>query len=204
VQQNSACQQLMLEAESETRSLSKNPKLKRREESILGSEQEDAETSADLQDNRLPSPHSNRSETPGFPPVHQNSPITSHPRNVTIEDNEGIDAGPEQSLGNEMSEEDMGFEFIENYPAEAGTPGPGKRRTPFEKLKRAQKEENKEPWRPFANKEEWKLDKWLMTAGVSQARVDEFLKLSIVSAVVQTHLRCRCLWKSHSSKDMGA
>jgi hypothetical protein len=124
-----------------------------------------------------------------FPPENLNSPIPSNASvsEVTIEEVEDIDAPGQSSGEGEMSEEGVGFEFIEDYPAEAGTPGPGRRKKmPFEKLKRAQREENQEPWSPFANEEEWELARWLMTAGVSQARVDEFLKLSIVSAIVQT------------------
>lgn len=184
VQQNAACRQTMLEAE--TSSSSKNPKHHHGEESI--SETEDAEMS-DLQDDRSPSPHHNAHEVPIFPPENLNSPIPSNASvsEVTIEEVEDIDAPGQSSGEGEMSEEGVGFEFIEDYPAEAGTPGPGRRKkTPFEKLKRAQREENQEPWSPFANEEEWELARWLMTAGVSQARVDEFLKLSIVSAIVQT------------------
>ncbi|KAN0107496.1 hypothetical protein V8E52_010091 [Russula decolorans] len=177
VQQNAACQQTMLEAE--TSSSSKNPKHHHGEESI--SETEDAEMS-DLQDDRSPSPHHDAHEVPIFPPENLNSPIplNASVSEVTIEEVEDIDAPGQSSGEGEMSEEGVGFEFIEDYPAEAGMPGPGRRKkTPFEKLKRAQREENQEPWSPFANEEEWELARWLMTVGVSQARVDEFLKLSI-------------------------
>ncbi|KAN0105690.1 hypothetical protein V8E52_010809 [Russula decolorans] len=129
------------------------------------------------EDDRSPSPHHNAHEVPIFPPENLNSPIplNASVSEVTIEEVEDIDAPGQSSGEGEMSEEGVGFEFIEDYPAEAGTPGPGRRKkTPFEKLKRAQREENQEPWSPFANEEEWELARWLMTAGVSQARVDEF------------------------------
>ena len=158
--------------EAETSSSSKNPKHHWGEESI--SDAEDTET-LDLQDDRSPSPPHDAYENPIFPP-------------------EDIDA-PGQSEGEgEMSEEDTAaFKFIEDYPGEAGTPVPGRRKkTPFEKLKRVQQDRNQEPWSPFANEEEWELARWLMSAGVSQAKVDEFLKLPIVSAIIQVNLHYLC------------
>jgi hypothetical protein len=189
---------MMLEAE--TSSSSKNPKHYQGEESIPDSETEDAETE-DLPDKRSSSPHSNMYDTPGFLPEDLNSPVISDAsdsdsegQRVTIEEVENINTlGQSSGEGDsEMLEEgsDTGFEFIEDYLAEAGMPGPRRMKTPFEILKKAQQDENKEPWSPFANEEEWELAKWLMTAGVSQARMDEFLKLSIVSEIVQTHLYC--------------
>ncbi len=40
-------------------------------------------------------------------------------------------------------------------------------------------EEN--PWAPFKDKDEWSLALWLMRSGLSQANVDRYLKLEIVS-----------------------
>ena len=143
VQQNTACRQTMLEAE--TISSSKNPKHRLQgEESIRGSEAEDTETSDDLQDDRSPSPHSNAYDAPGFPPeglldfpiaLDASDSDISERRRVATKEDEGVDAPGQRLDEGEISEDEAGFEFIEDYPAEAGTPGPGRRKTPFEKLK---------------------------------------------------------------------
>lgn len=39
---------------------------------------------------------------------------------------------------------------------------------------------NDQPWAPFQNQNEWELVRWLMTAGVSQKKIDDFLKLKLV------------------------
>jgi hypothetical protein len=177
----------MLDSEAKINLSLKNPKHYKGEESI--SETEDAEMS-DLQDDRSPSLLCNAHETPILDSTVVSDASDYRPRNVTIQDTEDADALGQSLDEGEMSEEDVGppgFEFIEDYPAEAGMPGPGRKKTPFEKLKKAQQVEDKELWSPFANEEEWELAKWLMTAGVSQARVDEYLKLHIVSGTVQTH-----------------
>jgi hypothetical protein len=36
------------------------------------------------------------------------------------------------------------------------------------------------PWMPFESENEWELARWLMTSGVSQKQIDEFLKLNKV------------------------
>ena len=58
-----------------------------------------------------------------------------------------------------------------------------------------------ELWSPFSNEEEWELAKWLTTSGVSQARIDEFLKLSIVSAIVQLETHLRCSYNSQKTRE---
>ena len=159
----------------------------REEESILGTEDDSMADSQDDSD-RSPSPHLTAYETPLLEvpdsPVTPNASDFNRRSSVMSEEAEDAD-----SLGrglDEMEEDtDTGFEFIEDFPAEAGTPYTGReRKTPFEKLKKAQQKENKEPWSPFADEEEWELAKWLMTGGVSQAKLDEYLKLATVSAIV--------------------
>ncbi|KAF8799293.1 hypothetical protein BYT27DRAFT_7040688, partial [Phlegmacium glaucopus] len=34
------------------------------------------------------------------------------------------------------------------------------------------------PWAPFESEDEWELARWLMTSGVSQTKIDSFLKLN--------------------------
>jgi hypothetical protein len=77
-------------------------------------------------------------------------------RKVTIEEVEDVDApgrSTDEEGGSEVGEE---FEFIEDFPKEAGTPG-RRKKTPFEKLQKSQSEGNKEPFTPFADNEEWEL-----------------------------------------------
>jgi hypothetical protein len=74
---------------------------------------------------------------------------------------------------------DPGFEFIQDFPGEAGMPGK-KRKTQFEEIKDRQMKAGEPCWGPFADEDEWELARWLMTANVSQNRRDAFLKLPIV------------------------
>ncbi|GJE96278.1 hypothetical protein PsYK624_124720 [Phanerochaete sordida] len=50
----------------------------------------------------------------------------------------------------------------------------------FEKIG-AEQAAKDNPWAPFADEEEWELAHWLMTRGLSQAAIDDYLKLPIVS-----------------------
>ncbi|KAJ7754280.1 hypothetical protein B0H14DRAFT_2635460 [Mycena olivaceomarginata] len=50
----------------------------------------------------------------------------------------------------------------------------------FEKLRRTQKTERQEPWYPFQNEDEWEMARWLMTSGLSQGKIDQYLKLKSV------------------------
>ncbi|KAJ7204113.1 hypothetical protein GGX14DRAFT_698863 [Mycena pura] len=63
----------------------------------------------------------------------------------------------------------------------------GKRGKPcknqFEKRLDEQQSAAQAPWNPFENKDEWELGKWLMTSGVSQGKIEEFLKLDVVKTL---------------------
>jgi hypothetical protein len=76
--------------------------------------------------------------------------------------------------------------WFETFPMPAGTPK-GRGRPNFEKHGNMQKVEGSDPWSPFTSKEEWELARWLMCSGVSQTKIDKFLKLDIV----------RMFWISH-------
>jgi hypothetical protein len=139
------------------------------------------------------SPRFDTEETPASQSEEMGSPMSSDRsdskhRKVTIEEVEDVDAPERSSDKGSTIGEGEEFEFIEDFPGEAGTPG-RRKKTPFEKLRKAQREENQEPWSPFADEAEWELARWLMTAGMSQTKIDEYLKLPIVSAIVKTHLR---------------
>ncbi|KAG6906379.1 hypothetical protein DXG01_014194 [Tephrocybe rancida] len=66
--------------------------------------------------------------------------------------------------------------WVEEYPGEAGSIY-GTCETTFETLQRKQEAAGLEPWAPFATEAEWELAQWLMMSGVSQAKMDSFLKL---------------------------
>ncbi len=53
--------------------------------------------------------------------------------------------------------------------------------TSFEAYCEQQKAANQEPWAPFGSEEEWELAWWLMESGVSQKKIDSFLKLKKVA-----------------------
>ena len=73
--------------------------------------------------------------------------------------------------------------FIESYPGEAGN-SLRRSKTQYEVWLENQRGEEKIPWDPFANKQEWALAKWLMR-NVGQKSTDEFLKLLLVSFVTE-------------------
>jgi hypothetical protein len=69
--------------------------------------------------------------------------------------------------------------FIEAYLGPAGE-ALQKGKTRFETWLEKQETERRNPWEPFASKEEWELAGWLMK-NVGQKSTDEYLKLQIVS-----------------------
>jgi hypothetical protein len=68
--------------------------------------------------------------------------------------------------------------FVEPYPGDAGQ-GIQRSKTRFEKWLEMHEAEGRDPWEPFASKEEWALTGWLMK-NVGQKSTDEYLKLPIV------------------------
>ncbi|KAK6971867.1 hypothetical protein R3P38DRAFT_3241554 [Favolaschia claudopus] len=53
-------------------------------------------------------------------------------------------------------------------------------KTQFEKLREEKEKEGLNPWYSFDRKEDWEIGRWLMTSGVSQSKIDEYLKLDAV------------------------
>lgn len=83
--------------------------------------------------------------------------------------------------------------FVDYTPGQAvKTKGVGT--TMFEKIRtsyKAQQKANKEKenlWYPFKDAEEWSLVKWLLSSGLSQKKIDKFLKLEIVSLAKLQHV----------------
>ncbi|KAF8814138.1 hypothetical protein BYT27DRAFT_7206323 [Phlegmacium glaucopus] len=80
----------------------------------------------------------------------------------------------------EVAEENEGESlWVEDFPLPAGV-ATGECKTTFQKRREEQKAEGKAPWAPFETEKEWELARWLMTAGVSQKKIDAFLKLESI------------------------
>lgn len=87
-------------------------------------------------------------------------------RRATVED-----ADDDDDVDDEMSR------WIEEFPRPAGVPiGEGVR-----EWRRDQVNKKELPWSPFESREEWELGQWLITSGISQKKIDEFLNLKMVS-----------------------
>lgn len=92
------------------------------------------------------------------------------PRRATVEDELEEPADVDDST------------YLEAYPKPAGT-AHGQGKSAFEKHRKVQEEDGQSPWTPFESAEEWELAQWLMTSGVSQNKVNDFLKLKKVSSL---------------------
>ena len=69
--------------------------------------------------------------------------------------------------------------WAENFPRPAGTPK-GRGLSSFEKFQNAQEANSDSPWALFESKDDWELARWLITSGVSQTKINDFLKLGMV------------------------
>ncbi|KAI0354675.1 hypothetical protein OH77DRAFT_1383278, partial [Trametes cingulata] len=70
--------------------------------------------------------------------------------------------------------------WIEDFPRAAGV-SLAHAETAFEKLRRVGEEREdgsaRGPWYPFQSKEEWEVARWLLTSGLTQEGIDQYLKL---------------------------
>jgi hypothetical protein len=75
--------------------------------------------------------------------------------------------------------------FIEDFPEPSGLPHSADKiqLSDFEHHLNEQKKAGDAPWAPFETEDEWELARWLMTSGVSQTKIDSFLKLNKVSHI---------------------
>lgn len=94
--------------------------------------------------------------------------------------------GPESTSPTRATVEDEADEpadcddtYVEAYPKPAGTPI-GQGEGTFEAYRKYQVDNEEAPWAPFESEAEWELGRWLMTAGVSQNKINDFLKLNKV------------------------
>ncbi|RDX46169.1 hypothetical protein OH76DRAFT_1356587 [Lentinus brumalis] len=96
-------------------------------------------------------------------------PAAANPFRVTVEEVEDIEPGglPRRPFLGEFPEEFcVGAVF-------------GKAKTSFEELHHKRTEAGNGSYAPFENREEWELAKWLMTSGLSQEAIDQYLTLPI-------------------------
>lgn len=82
-----------------------------------------------------------------------------------------------------------GSRFIEDFPIPAGLPRAHSvdknLKSNFEHHLDEQKKAGDAPWAPFESEDEWELARWLITSGVSQSKMDSFLKLNKVCHIVR-------------------
>jgi hypothetical protein len=78
-----------------------------------------------------------------------------------------------------IDEDDETSRWIEEFPRPAGVPI-GEGVSSFEKWRRDQVKNNEPPWSPFESREEWELAQWLIASGISQKKIDSFLKQKTV------------------------
>lgn len=76
--------------------------------------------------------------------------------------------------------------WVQDYPGDAGkTFDMGQ--TSFERIRRRKDKAGEDLWAPFECREEWELAEWLVTSGLSQANIEKYLKLEIVSPQSSEH-----------------
>jgi hypothetical protein len=84
----------------------------------------------------------------------------------------------DSSSEDEEDEEDDAW-YIDDF-AGAGLPHAERSQTNFEHHFEHQRKAGEAPWTPFESEDEWELARWLMSSGVSQKLINEFLKLNKV------------------------
>lgn len=102
-------------------------------------------------------------------------PYTTNPHHASVED---VDEAAGHSSGTNSSDDNV--RYRQDYPHAAGlTKGQGL--GTFQKLRAQQMQQNIPPWAPFESEEEWEMARWMMTSGISQKKMNAFLKLKTVS-----------------------
>ncbi|PPQ82936.1 hypothetical protein CVT26_004943 [Gymnopilus dilepis] len=129
----------------------------------------DDDLAMDIDDQAAPQEYANHPAVEAIsattPSAEGNLPLPS--RRATVEDVEDEDDPRNRAR------------YVEDWPGNAGTiKGTGL--GVFEAHQRERQRDGREPWYPFESKEEWELAKWIMSSGISQAKTNDFLKLSSV------------------------
>jgi len=93
-------------------------------------------------------------------------------RRATVED------APDEDDAPKLPEGEV---WIDDYDEDRQAGATGQPcKTSFEFHRDQQREARLEPWSPFESEDEWELARWLMSAGVSQKKMDTLLKLKLV------------------------
>ena len=103
--------------------------------------------------------------------MEENSPPAATNKRVHVEEIEDEDAHPHQLP--------TGLRFSEQYPRSIAHPI-RLAKTCFEEQCDNDHKNNRQPWHPFASREEWELAMWLID-NVNQKATDEYLKLPLVN-----------------------
>ncbi|KZS96521.1 hypothetical protein SISNIDRAFT_407267 [Sistotremastrum niveocremeum HHB9708] len=112
-------------------------------------------------------------DPPFLPPLDDHLNENTGSRAATVED---ADDDPDAS-------QDPEDEFVERFPVESRAGYP-LRSCPsiYESHRIRLQAEDKEMWSPFESEGHWDLAKWLATSGVSQNKINSFLKLPVQDA----------------------
>ncbi|KAG6824793.1 hypothetical protein H0H92_005818 [Tricholoma furcatifolium] len=78
----------------------------------------------------------------------------------------------------DIPDEDPDARWIKDYPGAGKTYG--QCTGAFERARKLQEEQGEAPWSPFRSHNEWKLAEWLISSGVSQNKINDFLNLSAI------------------------
>ncbi|KAF8054072.1 hypothetical protein FPV67DRAFT_1442201, partial [Lyophyllum atratum] len=81
-----------------------------------------------------------------------------------------------EDLDNVVNPDDR---WVEDYPGSAGATY-GHCENTFSTYRQKQETRGHAPWYPFESQKEWEVAEWLMTSGVSQRKIDSFLKLKSI------------------------
>ncbi|KAF8991342.1 hypothetical protein BDQ17DRAFT_1393008 [Cyathus striatus] len=112
-----------------------------------------------------------------------NSESESHSKQASVEEVEDMGEeyeGHEEYEGNKGEREEESW-YIQDFPSmkNAGVPTQ-QSPTKFEQLQDMKKAASNGPWCPFTGEADWELGCWLMGSGVSQTKIEEFLKLEAI------------------------
>ncbi|KAF8057386.1 hypothetical protein FPV67DRAFT_1724001, partial [Lyophyllum atratum] len=113
-------------------------------------------------------------------PVHDDGPphdLQHHPEVVEMQPRHRATVEDViEDLDNVVNPDDR---WVEDYPGSAGATY-GHCENTFSTYRKKQENRGHAPWYPFESQKEWELAEWLMTSGVSQRKIDSFLKLKSI------------------------
>ena len=97
---------------------------------------------------------------------------------------------PSDSSSEDEEVEEVDTQYVNDF-AGAGLPHAERSQTNFDQHFEKQRKSGEAPWTPFESEDEWELARWLMSSGLSQKQINEFLTLN---KVYWPSLRCLTLF----------